>query len=409
MKKIFGVLLLLILATSLFAATDGGSYKNVVTVPFRPALYSDPGTLAYKMFSNPADLARNRFILQLPTVSVTMYNVAKTMSAPSTAEAISKLTHRDFSKNNLVNLVTAMMLNVGTGRNDVITANSGLGMAIGKFGFSVDIGADFKTKRYPDSTEIQNLYNTELVPLENESISVAYGTRIYERDSSFLDLGASVHYAMKGYVVEVSAKQIADYIENGTDINFKARGGYAFPFDVALTYGILDGALRFNLSANNLNGYYHMKGYDISNLEDMAKIFTGGLTPVAGSDFILYTPWQLNAGLVWEPEVKVLNPVITFNIEDINGYIKEDLKTDGGRKSLAELVTHLVARVDLRIVKIINLSVAFQNGYPMLGAAVNLKGNTVEISYSFHEAGDLYGAKPVDALTLRVKLGFDSN
>ena len=171
----------------------------------------------------------------------------------------------------------------------------------------------------------------------------------------------------------------------------------------------MNGNLRFNLSANNLNGYYYMKEYQIDKPEDLVAVITGGKTPISGSDFVLYTPWQLNLGLVWEPKVKVLNPVFSFTIEDINGYIQEDLKKDGGKKPGLELITHLSARIDLRIVKVVNLSVAFQNGYPMFGLSVGFKGNTIEVSYSFHEAGDLYGAKPVDALTFRVKLGFDSN
>ncbi len=409
MKKILGLLLLMVLTMSLFAASDGGSYKKVVTVPFRPTLYSTPGTLAYKMYNNQAELARNRFMLQLPNVSVTMYNVAKAMSAPTTAEALSKISHLDFSSANLINLASKMMLNLGTGRNDVITINAGLGFAINKFGFSFDLRADSRTKPSEGSTGIQNIYNTEVVPLVNAAATVAYGTRIYETNSFFLDLGVGVRYALKGYATGISGKNAVEYLEHGTSLSMMAKSGFAIPFDVALTYGIMNGNLRFNLNVNNLNGYYYMKDYQIDKPEDLFAVITGGKTPISGSNFVLYTPWQLNLGLVWEPKVKVLNPVFSFTIEDINGYIKEDLNKNGGKKPGLELITHLVARIDLRIVKVVNLSIAFQNGYPMFGLSAGFKGNTIEVSYSFHEAGDLYGAKPVDALTFRVKFGFDSN
>ena len=227
MKKILGLLLLMVLTMSLFAASDGGSYKKVVTVPFRPTLYSTPGTLAYKMYNNQAELARNRFMLQLPNVSVTMYNVAKAMSAPTTAEALSKISHLDFSSANLINLASKMMLNLGTGRNDVITINAGLGFAINKFGFSFDLRADSRTKPSEGSTGIQNIYNTEVVPLVNAAATVAYGTRIYETNSFFLDLGVGVRYALKGYATGISGKNAVEYLEHGSSLSMMAKSGFA--------------------------------------------------------------------------------------------------------------------------------------------------------------------------------------
>ena len=41
-------------------------------------------------------------------------------------------------------------------------------------------------------------------------------------------------------------------------------------------------------------------------------------------------------------------------------------------------------------------------------AAFDIFGNDVELTYSFHEAGEAYGERPVDCLTLRVRLGFDT-
>jgi hypothetical protein len=74
-----------------------------------------------------------------------------------------------------------------------------------------------------------------------------------------------------------------------------------------------------------------------------------------------------------------------------------------------EVFRFLTFRADIRLVKFVRLNAAFSNGYLSFGGALDFHGNTIELSYAYHEAGEYYGLKPVDTLTLRIRLGFDNN
>ena len=410
MKKTLIVLITLCLAVSAFASGAGedGGYKGVTNKAFQAPLSLERGTLTYDLFTNPAALAENKLIVELPSVAVSDFNFAKTISSPSVAEAVSQMMRFKFTKSNVVRFLAGCVKNVGTGYNSAAKVDAELGVAIGKVGFALNAVVDVKSMpAFEEGTETpidykhkpQGLLYTGIVPFADVAATLAYGTRVFENNSMYINIGGSLRVIRRMYFKQLNASNL---LEDGFDFNIKGtRGGFAFPFDLAAEVGLLDGKLKLGATFNNFNGYFYMQEYP--TFDDVLRNTRGY------NKYTVYTPWSANLSVEYDTGWKYVRPILTFRIEDINGFIQNDLNTNGGKKPWGELVTHLTARADIRIVKFINLNASFRNGYPEFGASVDIYGNTIEFAYGYHEAGTLYGEKPVDTFTLRVKLGFDNN
>ena len=408
MKKILMVLLLALVAAVVFAggASEDGGYHGVTDNGFVPTLSDVKGTLTRKLYYNTAELTENKLVVEVPNASVSVFNFAKALSNKTVAEAVSRFTHLKFSKKDLMAVLTGLVNNVGTGYNDLVTFDIGLGVAVDNWAISLDAQGQIKAMpKFADGTENidylsgLSLTSSGFVPMMDAALSFGYGFRLFEKEEDFLDLGFAVRVADKVYVEQLTAAEIV----NDFKIDEKeARSGLAFPFDVGAVYGMLDGKLLFSATVQNLNGYYYMHKYRNVNEAIVFKNGFGG--------YIMYTPWKLGTEVEYTPQWKLFNPVFSFRIEDINGYFANDIS-----KPVNELFRHVTAKVNVDIIKQIGLSAAFKNGYPEIGADVDLWGNTIELKYGFREEGYnlkngySYGSKPVDAFTVRVKLGYDTN
>lgn len=408
MKKILMIMLLVLVAATLFAggASEDNGYHGVTDNGFVPSLSDVKGTLSRKLYYNPAELTENKLIVQVPNASVSVFNFAKALSNKTVAEAVSRFTHLKFSKQDLMAVLTGLVNNVGSGYNDLVTLDVGLGVAIDNWAISLDAQGRIKampkfkegTEEIDDASGL-SLTSSGFVPMVDAALSFGYGFRVFEKEDDYLDLGFAVRLADKVYVEQLTASEIV----NDFKIDEKeARSGIAFPFDVGAVYGMLDGKLLFSATVQNLNGYYYMHKY--KNVNE-AIIFRNG-----SGGYVLYTPWKLGTEVEYTPRWSYFNPVFSFRLEDINGYFANDLS-----KPANEIFRHLTAKVNIDIIKQIGLSAAFKNGYPEIGADVDLWGNTIELKYGFREEGYsvkdgyTYGTKPVDAFTVRVKLGYDTN
>lgn len=407
MKKILLVLLLALVAAALFAggASEDKGYHGVTDNAFMPTLSDVKGTLTRKLYYNPAELTENKLIVEVPNVSVSVFNFAKALSNRTVAEAISRFTHLQFSKKDLMAVLTGLVNNVGTGYNDLITLDVGLGVAIDNWAISLDARGMLKSMPKLtgddeiDYTSGATLTSSGFVPMVDAALSFGYGFRALENEKGYLDLGFAARIADKVYVEQLTASKIVnDFKIDETP----SRSGLAFPVDIGAVYGMLDGKLLFSATVQNLNGYYYMHKYD--NINE-AIVFRNGR-----DGYVLYTPWKLNTGVEYTPKWKYFNPVLSFRVEDINGFFANDLS-----KPINEIFRHMTAKVNIDIIKQVGLTAAFKNGYPEFGADVDLWGNTIELNYGFREegytlgSGYFYGEKPVDAFTVRVKLGYDTN
>ena len=121
--------------------------------------------------------------------------------------------------------------------------------------------------------------------------------------------------------------------------------------------------------------------------------------------FVMYTPLSLGLGVAYDPKLKYVDPSISLAFSGINLYFANDLDKE---HPLLELFKYIDANIYLDILDVVNLRASYRDGYPQFGVGVDVYGNLVELSYGFHEAGSEYGLKPVDALTIRVKLGYEN-
>ena len=409
MKKALLLLTLLVVSFALFAsgATEDGGYKGVTNNAFSTSLPADSDSLSYKLHVRPASLTENKLIVQFPSVAIEGNNIAETISKESVAESVSNLMKFKFSKEDLVRLAVGIVENVGTGYNSVGATTIEAGAAIGNFAFGADAVVQARTMPvFEPGTETpvgndgpQGIAKTAVVPVVDIAATVAYGMRVLDMDSFYLDAGASVRFVKRTYLEQLSASKI---IDEGLDFDSKAaRSGIAVPFDLNAVLGVLDGDIKISVSANNLNGYFYMQKY--ANYKDAFSGKNGN------SKYTVYSPWSLNFAVELSHKWSFVEPKLTIGFDDILGYLDHISGDDILMQKGKELFRYLTFRADVRLVKFVKLNVAFRHGYLEFGGALDFYGNTLELSYGFHEAGYYYGLKPVDTLTLRLKLGFDKN
>ena len=243
MKKILLVLLLALVSAALFAggASEDKGYHGVTDNAFMPTLSDVKGTLTRKLYYNPAELTENKLIVEVPNVSVSVFNFAKALSNRTVAEAISRFTHLQFSKKDLMAVLTGLVNNVGTGYNDLITLDVGLGVAIDNWAISLDARGMLKSMPKLtgddeiDYTSGATLTSSGFVPMVDAALSFGYGFRALENEKGYLDLGFAARIADKVYVEQLTASKIVnDFKIDETP----SRSGLAFPVDIGAVYGM---------------------------------------------------------------------------------------------------------------------------------------------------------------------------
>ena len=401
MKKALILIIMVLSVSLLFAAEGDGLYAGVTDLAFRPTTLDRDRDLNYSLYGNAATLAEDGFKIQLPYFESSSYNVTEALKDRGVAEALSGITKFQFTKENWITYMLGLVMATGSGYNDVISSDIGLGAQIGHVAFGLNTRAQIRSmpkineagELEPSSSALGNGY----VPQLDTALTVAYGLRVMDTDLLTLDLGAAVRFAQKVYMLQINSEQIAELIGGSKDFEtLAARGGFAFPIDVGVTLGVFGGKFQIQASADNLNGFYYMKNYQNSKNALMFKDGTDKYT--------MYTPFSLELGVAYSPKLKIVNPKVSVFFTGINQYIKEagDLSAPG-----REIFRYLDAGVELDVVDIVRLRASYRYGYPEFAVGVNAFGNLVELSYGFHEAGKEYGLKPVDKVTIRFRLGFE--
>jgi hypothetical protein len=396
---ILAVLLLSVTALAASGATDDGAYKGVTNRAMRPVFVEPEDGVDYALFGNAASLAtaeKGTLKIQVPYLSASSYNVSNALKDKGVAEALSGITRFQWNKQNWVTYMLGLVMASGNNYGEVFAADLGLGAQIGKlaFGFNVNAavhsmpGLDAEGNPGNGSSPISNGY----VPEVDYALTVAYGMRVFDSERLTIDAGAAVRFAEKLYLLQLNTTEISHLIDGSKDFNsLAARGGFAFPVDLGVTFGFLGGRLNFDVTATNLNGYYYMANYE--NITKAAT-FSGGT-----DRYTLYTPFSLNAGVTYTPGFKYVNPTVYAKFADIVSFYKDDDATPPEFIDLG---------VKLSIMDIVTLRASYRYGYPEFAVGAQFHGNMIELSYGFEEAGAKYGEKPIDKLTFRMKLGYDN-
>lgn len=400
MRRTIAILVVLLLSVTALAAqgaTDDGAYTRVTDRAMRPVFTEPQDGVNYALFGNAASLAtaqKGTRKITTPYISASSYNVSNALKDRGVAEALSGITKFQWTKQNWVTYLLGLVMASGSGYGEVFAADLGFGAQIGHFafGFNADVaihsmpGLDGEGNPQDGSSPVSSGY----VPEADYALSVAYGLRVIDSDRVKVDAGIAVHVAQKVYMLQLNTTEISDLISGNKSFeNLAARGGIAFPVDLGLRIGFLDGRLNFDVTATNLNGYYYMANYD--NIVKAAT-FNGGK-----DKYTLYTPFNLSAGVSYTPGFKYFNPTVYGKFSDIVTFYKD---YDAVPPRFIDV------GVRLSVFSFLDLRASYRYGYPELAVGLDLYGNSIELSYGFQEAGDAYGEKPIDKLTFRMKMGF---
>ena len=428
MKKIIIALLTIVLCCSFVFAEDATTEPaidytdSIENFAFQPTLsrYNAMGQSGLAVagrldnyFTNPAALAEGRFGLSVPSFAFTFYNVQKVVSDSSQRELISTILSGKGTEDDSLLLAEKLVKNLGNGYNVLAKFDVSFGVTAGLFGF----GADAQVKFHTLSDGTSNLTNTTIIPEVNVAETVAFGMNIIKTNALKLQVGVSAHFVYKAYLQGQNAKTVSKLLtkDESADVsslllwNAPLMAGYAFPFDAGLTLAIADDAVRFSVTANNLNGIYYMKSYssvgDFVNTMAKKELVTDAPEDhktKESTDFELTTPWTLNAGFAFAPKV-LFNPTLSVDVVDIIG-----LCEDFGKETFqtSDLLLHLNAGVEVTLA-ILNLRAGINRGYASVGIGLGVIGVRIDASYGWQEFGAEIGDKPVDSFTIRVNLGYD--
>lgn len=397
MISILVVLLLSVTALVASGATDDGVYKGVTDRAMSPVFVEPEDGVDYALFGNAASLAtahKGTLKIQVPYVSASSYNISNALKDQGVAEALSGITKFQWNRQNWVTYLLGLVMASGSGYGEVFAADLGFGAQSGHFAFGFNVDAALHSM--PGLDDDGNIRDgnspvaSGYVPQIDYALSVAYGLRIVDTDKITVDAGAALHIAQKIYMLQINSSEIADLLNGDKDFQtLAARGGFAFPVDLGLRVGFLNGRLAFDVTATNLNGYYYMADYQ--NIVKAAT-FSGGT-----DRYTLYTPYSLNAGFSYDFGFSYVDPTVYGVFSDIIGFYGDED---------AMPPRYIDVGVRLNVLNTVTLRASYRYGYPEFAVGAQIYGNSIELSYGFREAGATYGEKPIDKLTFRMKLGF---
>ena len=424
MKKIIITLLSILLCCSFLFAEESAKEpvidytSSIEDFSFQPTMsrYNAMGQSGLaaasrtdSFYTNPAILADKRFGLSVPSISMTMYNVQKIVSNKEQRDLASAIISGEAQDSDTPVFAEQLVKNLGNGYNVLAKLDASVGLAIWQLGF----GTNAQVKLHTLANGSSNLTNTTIIPEVNLAQTVGFGMNIIKTDSLKLQAGVSAHFVYKAYLKGQNAKTVAalisedDSVDYGTSLlwNTPLMAGYATPIDLGVTLSIANDAVRFSATANNLNGLYHMKSYtsvgDYANTvkeEEVVEVPEGHVKNES-TDFEISTPWTLNVGFAFAPNV-IFSPVVTVDVVDVISLI------DNEEFRASDILLHLNAGAEVTLA-IFNLRAGINRGYATVGVGFGFIGMRVDATYGWQEFGTEIGDKPVDSLTIRFNLGYD--
>ena len=363
-------------------------------------------------FSNPANLAVKRgFGFVVPSASLTVYNLYKIVSDEEAMEIVNRIADGTADDNDPINLATKYLNNLGSGRNAIAKFDAAFGIQLGSLGLGTNVQVKLHSLNKGSS-----LASISIIPEVNVAESLGLGLKIIDTYSLSLSVGGTVHAVYKAYFKGIDGSTAVTLANNSDQIketllwDTPVMGGWAIPFDVGATLGLMNDSLLISATANNLNGTYQMQsfagaGYLVNSLkEGTIEVPEGYEEPGESVRFELKTPWTLNFGVAFAPKMKVIQPVVTADLVDMlemcQTFNKDTFRAE-------DLLLHLNLGAELGLFNMIKARIGINRGYMSVGACVRLLLAEVDLSYGWQEFGAEIGDKPVDSFTVKVVLGYD--
>lgn len=423
MKKTITISAMILVMCMMFAASEPVVRYNSIDFTFRPASaryegMGESGTASSgrldSMFHNPASLSGKGFAISIPSVSFTVFNVSANVSDENIVADYQAIQDKTADTDTYIDLLQRYVSHLGTGHNLVSQFDIATALKV----WHIGVGSNIQMKIHSLSNGSASLANVMLVPEINAAETIALGLKVIDTNALSLSVGGAAHLVVKQYYRGISANTISSLIgQDDVDIqkmlvwDTPVMGGYAIPFDVGATLGIGD-SFGISVTATNLNGTYHMKSYTSEGdfliaegrTEDIGIPMPEDHVTNESVSFEIDTPWELNFGFSFAPAWKFLRPVISADLVDMAGMVR-DISEKNFRAQ--DLLLHLNAGAEVSLCEFLRIRGGVNRGYLSVGAGINLLIMQVDASYGWREMGANIGDKPVDALTVRFNIGYD--
>ncbi|MDD3058049.1 MAG: hypothetical protein PHO72_07000 [Sphaerochaeta sp.] len=351
---------------------------------------------------NPANLVRSGFKFSFPSVTVTAYNPKAILESGAIEE---------FEKGTDAGMVSGAQKFLGTIQKDygdLITTDLSTTVTLGSFGLSLQVQERLMTYK-PGA----NLTATNLVAQITTAATAGFGFRINLAQNMSIDLGVSAQAVYKAYLKAQTASTITSMVADENSDPAKKflnetplMAGYALPLSAGINFNFPFG-LTLSTVAKNINGNYTMNTYDSVN--DWAEEVLGeriagddddAPTAPIETDWTIESPWRLDAGLTWKPNIgSLIRPIIAVDVVDVmamSGKTGDDLT-----RAFFEQ-TRLGASV--RLLSLFDFRYGLNKGYQSVGVGFDLLIFHIDAAYYTQEYGPSIGDKPIDALSLRFSL-----
>jgi hypothetical protein len=414
------VFLVLIIGSSLFAYTGFPNFFYP-EVSFRPTSariegMGGTGVATAKgsdaLYYNPANLGSREFSLNLPSVTITLFN-PKAIIDKGLIESIMEIGGEDSSA--MFGVVKDFFDIVEAGRGEILTTDISLGFTAGGLGLGINVQEQLHTHS-SDGAFTSDKILAEL----NAGISLGFGYRIKIVPNILsIDVGASVRFAYKAYTNRIGASELMSLLaDEDTDVmeqiltEFPLAAGWALPIDIGVNFNLPVG-FRISAVARDINGKYTMKSYpgmglwvnELTGFIGVEDIYEGTADPDGISEFEAAVPWKLDLGVAWAPSFGKLDnfvkPTIAVDLVDTIAMFE---KVEADKNAFWN---YFRAGAEVRLLSVLDVRAGFNQGYFSVGVGLDLFAIKLDASYYWREFGNEIGDKPVDALTVRVNLGFD--
>lgn len=387
MKKFFIILLILLTTFAAVFAEDPTPepFKpENATAAFRttaPAFATRANRTEYGLFVNPAALRGGKFQI-LVGADADIYKAA---------EILSTLDTKNFSVSSFVG---SYLNELDYGKSKLLSAEADLFLGLGNFAFGVYANADVDASVGGTSTFVN--------PVIDGGVALGYGSRVFNSDLVSVDVGLAFH----ADATFVNSFQMGTANLENLDLDPASILKQGIPFiGVSADAGVNVGFLKDHLVASVSFTDYAPFGCWAFNL-DTKKILTAEELAGAYPDNTVAEDYKkaykLNAGVSGNINLLGFNATAFADVVDILGL---DFKNFEAKSVLS----HVNVGATLDFAGFLKASAALYGGDPELGVGFDIFGNEVGLIYKISEGSSEMGQKTVDSLSVRVRLGFDTN
>lgn len=414
MKKLVVALLVLTVSFFAFAAEEPAVTYDEIDFSFSPTMtwYDAMGQSGLALperldsfFTNPAAIQGKGLRLDSPSLAFTFYNLEKLVSDPEAVEIFNKMIKGEASDDEKTTYALKILDNLGSGHNIATKLDLGISARIGSVGF----GTNVQLKLHSLNSG-KNITSQSLIPELNLAQTVGFGIRIIDTEALSLSAGASLHWVYKTYFKGISGGKLISIFSGGEDAtktlvwDTPVMGGWALPFDLGVTLGLFDDTFTIAATANNINGIYHMKSYTGVGYMLNQEAPEDAPAKRDSVEFEVNTPWTLNFGVAFAPDLGLFKPVVTADFIDMFDLVKS-FGSESFRAS--DLLLHMNFGAEIGLTDFVQLRAGVNRGFVSIGTGIWLMFAQLDVSYGWQEFGAELGDKPVDAMTVRFIIGYD--